>query len=215
VLGGLLRSAKEEHPNATGCDDPSLPRAFELVKGRRAQGLEWDEGYRGLGRAAIAAVLAGQMGQAIDEHLDRMAALDQPTGATVPTGAIGLTELGGIELLVPRTRRFAPVAMRPAYARRAAQLDRMILACFVLGLSARKVGGAAANPWTAEQPGDGQPGSTAAWSAKASRRSASTAAAGCWRHCRPPFPRSPCSAAGRTKCAMSWGQVRRADQPTR
>lgn len=140
MLGGLLRSAKEEHPNATGCDDPSLPRAFELVKGRRAQGLEWDEGYRGLGRAAIAAVLAGQMGQAIDEHLDRMAALDQPTGATVPTGAIGLTELGGIELLVPRTRRFAPVAMRRAYARRAAQLDRMILACFVLGLSARKVG---------------------------------------------------------------------------
>ena len=39
----------------------SLPRDFELVKGMRAQGLEWGEGYRGLGRAAIAAILAGQM----------------------------------------------------------------------------------------------------------------------------------------------------------
>ncbi len=28
----------------------SLPRAFELVKGMQAQGLEWGEGYRGLGR---------------------------------------------------------------------------------------------------------------------------------------------------------------------
>jgi putative transposase len=51
-----------------------------------------------------------------------------------------LTELGEIELAVPRTRRFAPIAVLRAYARRAEQLDRMILACFVLGLSVRKVG---------------------------------------------------------------------------
>ena len=40
----------------------SLPRAFELVKGMQAQGLEWGEGYRALGREAIAAILRGQMG---------------------------------------------------------------------------------------------------------------------------------------------------------
>jgi hypothetical protein len=34
----------------------SLPRAFELVKGMQAQGLEWGEGYRSLGRDAIAAL---------------------------------------------------------------------------------------------------------------------------------------------------------------
>jgi Transposase, Mutator family len=49
-----------------------------------------------------------------------------------------LTELGEIELAVPRTRRFAPIAVVRAYARRAEQLDRMILVCFVLGLSVRK-----------------------------------------------------------------------------
>ena len=50
-----------------------------------------------------------------------------------------MTELGEIELAIPRTRSFSPVAVMRAYARRAAQIDRMILACFVLGLSTRKV----------------------------------------------------------------------------
>jgi hypothetical protein len=48
-----------------------------LVKAMQAQGLEWGEGYRGLGREAIAAILQGQMAQAIDQHLDRMAAVDE------------------------------------------------------------------------------------------------------------------------------------------
>lgn len=118
----------------------SLPRAFELVKGMQAQGLEWGESYRPFGRQAIAAVLAGRMGEAIDEHLDRMAALDQADRRNGSYRRHLLTELGEIELLVPRTRRFAPIAVLRAYARRAEQLDRMILACFVLGLSTRKVG---------------------------------------------------------------------------
>jgi transposase-like protein len=118
----------------------SLPRAFDLVKGMQAQGLEWGEGYRGLGREAIAVILAGQTDQAIDEHLDRMSALDQADRRNGSHRRHLLTELGEIELAVPRTRRFAPIAVMRAYARRAEQLDRMILACFVLGLSVRKVG---------------------------------------------------------------------------
>ena len=50
-----------------------------------------------------------------------------------------MTELGRIELCVPRTRRFSPSGVIQAYARRARHIDRMILACFVLGLSTRKV----------------------------------------------------------------------------
>ena len=57
---------------------------------------------------------------------------------------IGVNEtpaaLGDIELAVPRTRRFAPIAVVRAYGRRPKQVDRMILSCFVLGLSVRKVG---------------------------------------------------------------------------
>jgi putative transposase len=117
----------------------SLPRAFELVKGMQAQGLEWGESYRPLGRRAIAELLRGQMDQAIDEHLERMAALDEADrrNGTYPRHL--LTELGDIELAVPRTRRFAPIAVVRAYARRPEHVDRMILSCFVLGLSTRKV----------------------------------------------------------------------------
>jgi putative transposase len=118
----------------------SLPRAFELVKGMQAQGLEWGEGYRTLGREAIAKILQGQMGQAIDEHLDRMASLDEADRRNGCYSRHLLTELGDIELAVPRTRRFAPIAVLRAYARRPEQVDRMILSCFVLGLSVRKVG---------------------------------------------------------------------------
>jgi transposase-like protein len=50
-----------------------------------------------------------------------------------------LTELGDIKL-VPRTRRYSPVEVIRAYARRTPEIDRVILAGFVLGLSTRKVG---------------------------------------------------------------------------
>jgi len=118
----------------------SLPRAFELVKRMQAQGLEWGESYRPFGRRAIADLLRGQMDQAIDDHLDRMAVLDQADRRNGSYPRHLLTELGDIELVVPRTRRFAPVAVLRAYARRPEQVDRMILSCFVLGLSTRKVG---------------------------------------------------------------------------
>ena len=117
----------------------SLPRAFAFVKAMQAQGLEWGEGYRGLGREAIAAILQGQMAQAIDEHLDRMAVLEEADRRNGSYRRHLLTELGEIELTVPRTRRFAPLTVVRAYARRPEQIDRMILSCFVLGLSVRKV----------------------------------------------------------------------------
>ena len=53
-----------------------------------------------------------------------------------------LTELGAIELAVPRTRTFSALRVVRAYARRARDVGRMILAWFVLGLSTRKVAAA-------------------------------------------------------------------------
>jgi transposase-like protein len=118
----------------------SLARAFEVVKGMQGEGLEWGEGYRGLGREAIASILREQMGQAIDEHMERMAALDVADRRNGAYRRHLLTELGDIELMMPRTRRFTPTAVLRAYKRRPAAVDRMILSCFVLGLSTRKVG---------------------------------------------------------------------------
>ena len=118
----------------------SLPMAFEVVKAMRADGLEWGEGYRPLGRQALAEIIQGRMAEAVDDWLDSLdgsAMRDRRNGSY---SRYLLTELGDIELSVPRTRRFCPSEVLRSYARRAPEIDRAILAGFVLGLSTRKVG---------------------------------------------------------------------------
>ncbi len=46
-----------------------------------------------------------------------------------------LTELGDIELNVPRMRKFNAVKVIRRYSRRVSHVSRLILACFVPGLS--------------------------------------------------------------------------------
>ena len=118
----------------------SLPMAFAVVKEMQADGLEWSEGYRALGRQALAEIIQGRMAEAVDhwlDSLDGLAMRDRRNGC-YPRQL--LSELGDIELRVPRTRRFCPRAVLKSYARRAPEIDRAILAGFVLGLSTRKVG---------------------------------------------------------------------------
>ena len=80
------------------------------------------------------------MAEAVDDWLD---SLDGSAMRDRRNGSYSrhlLTELGDIELSVPRTRRFCPSEVLRSYARRAPEIDRAILAGFVLGLSTRKVG---------------------------------------------------------------------------
>lgn len=117
----------------------SLPRAFAMIKAMQDQGYEWGEDYRQCGREALVEILEEQMDDAIDRQL---AAADIGGEADRRNGSYHrhlLTELGDIELSVPRTRRFSALGVVRAYARRAPHLDRMILSCFVFGLSTRKV----------------------------------------------------------------------------
>jgi putative transposase len=79
------------------------------------------------------------MEQLIDDHLERMAELGRADRRNGCYTRWLLTELGDIELQVPRTRTFSALKVVRAYARRAKDVDRMILACFLLGLSTRKV----------------------------------------------------------------------------
>ena len=51
-----------------------------------------------------------------------------------------LMGVGDVELRVPRTRTYIPLMGLERYARGAPEIDRLILAAFVLGLSTRKVG---------------------------------------------------------------------------
>jgi putative transposase len=147
----------------------SLPAAFAMMKAMQAEDVEWGEDYRGAAQCALAELLEGRMGQLIDEYLERLAELGQADRRNGCYTRWLLTELGMIELHVPRTRTFSALKVVRAYARRAKDVDRMILACFVLGLSTRKVA-------TALLPMLGRPVSPATVSAVAKQLDAAVAA---------------------------------------
>ncbi len=136
----------------------SLAMAFEFVKAMQGAGLDWGEGYRSLGRQALEEIIEGQMALAVDRYLERLGADEAADRRNGYYRRHLLTELGDIELNVPRTRRYSPVEVIRAYARRTPEIDRVILAGFVLGLSTRKVGetllallGRAVSPSTVSQ----------------------------------------------------------------
>jgi putative transposase len=114
--------------------------AFDVVKAMQAEGLDWGEGYRPLGRRALEEIIEDQMAAAVDRYLDQLGAEDAADRRNGYYRRHLLTELGDIELNVPRTRRYSPTEVIRAYARRTREIDRVILAGFVLGLSTRKVG---------------------------------------------------------------------------
>ncbi len=118
----------------------NLSHAMHMVKEMNVTYREeWSDEHRSIGRRAIADFLRDRMKESIVDHLGRL-----PEGvADRRNGSYGrhlLTELGDLVLSVPRTRRFNPLSILQAYRRRNKEVDRLILACFLLGLSTRKVG---------------------------------------------------------------------------
>jgi transposase-like protein len=116
----------------------SLARAFRMLKAMQGQGIEWGEEYRRAAAGALKEVLEGRMAAGIDRHLADMAARGAADRRNGSYRRWLMTELGEIELSVPRTRSFSALEVVRAYARRARHIDQMLLACFVLGLSTRK-----------------------------------------------------------------------------
>ena len=119
----------------------NLPEALHVVKEMKlASPDEWTGEYRDTARSTIARVLRDQMEEQVAGHLSwayQRGIPDRRNGSYVRHV---LTELGNIVLSVPRTRHFSPRGIIAAYARRVREIDHLILACFLLGLSTRKVG---------------------------------------------------------------------------
>lgn len=117
----------------------SLRQASRMIKEMENHGYEWGEDYRLHTRLYLKELLEGRMRQGIDnylENLSRRVGVDRRNG---PYRRHLLTELGDIELEAPRTRHDSALRVVKAYARRAPCLNRLILACFVFGVSTRKV----------------------------------------------------------------------------
>lgn len=109
---------------------------------REIKAFEWEGDFKPMARQALKEMLEGQMEREMTEFLgldpydhapDR---LDYRNGHYVRHL---LTEMGDLELLVPRTRKggFQPQLLE-RYARRHHSIDEVLLACFCLGLSTRK-----------------------------------------------------------------------------
>jgi putative transposase len=117
----------------------SLPQAFEIIKEMNSFPTEWEADYRQAGRQALSQILEERMKDRLDRHLEEMGKRGEADRRNGSFSRHLLTELGDIELDVPRSRRISAVGVIRAYARRVGHIDRMILSCFVLGLSTRKV----------------------------------------------------------------------------
>ncbi len=118
----------------------NLSQAMKMVKEMNvACREEWSDSCRGIGRKAIGDLLRDRIKESIADHLSRLTEgiSDRRNGSY--TRHV-LTEIGDVLLAVPRTRTYAPIHILEAYARRSKEVDRLILACFLLGLSIRKAG---------------------------------------------------------------------------
>ncbi len=116
----------------------SLPQAYRIIKEMNLFG-DAESDYRTSARQSLQRLLEDRMRDRIDRHLEEMAMRDEEDRRNGYFSRHLLTELGDVSLSVPRTRTMSGVEVIHAYSRRAVQVDRMILSCFVLGLSTRKV----------------------------------------------------------------------------
>jgi putative transposase len=117
----------------------SVSKAYEVIKEISSQGVPWGEDYRFYSRIALKQFLEGRMKANLDSYLEEMAIRGEDDRRNGRYSRHLLTELGDVELEVPRTRRYSALKVVRAYSRRAQRIDRMILSCFVLGISTRKV----------------------------------------------------------------------------
>lgn len=122
-----------------GATIKNVTQAVRIIKRMELGGYGWGEDYRSATKGALVEILQAQMKRRLDRYLEewgRMEAGDRYNGSY---SRQLLTELGNIEVNVPRTRQVSAMKLLQAYARRSPQVDRLILACFVLGISTRKI----------------------------------------------------------------------------
>ena len=90
----------------------SLPHAFRMMTAMQAQGIEWGEDYRRAAAAALKDVLEVRMAAGIDRHLEAMDRLGEADRRNGSYRRWLMTELGEIELGVPRTRSWQAIYPR-------------------------------------------------------------------------------------------------------
>lgn len=115
----------------------SIKKAYKEIKHFCTD--SWEGDYRIAAKEALKQILELRMKNTIDAYLEHLSAQEIADRRNGSYRRHLLTELGDIELQVPRTRTFNPIGILQKFARRVVHVERMILLAFVLGLSTRKV----------------------------------------------------------------------------
>ncbi len=105
---------------------------------------EWEGDYRPAARKALKSILEDQVNGELEQYLGRAwyerrregIREDYRNGFRIRHL---LTEIGDLVVRMPRTRKKFISRVLEAYRRRMRTVDQLILACFVLGMSTRKV----------------------------------------------------------------------------
>jgi transposase-like protein len=116
----------------------SINQAFQEIKHYGVK--DWEGDYRPAARQALKEILEHRMHNAIDAYLEQMRIQEIPDRRNGSYDRHLLTELGDLELSIPRTRTFSPIALLKSFARRLFPVERLITLSFIFGLSTRKVG---------------------------------------------------------------------------
>ncbi len=109
---------------------------------REIKAFEWEGDYKPMARRALKEILEKHLEEEMSEFLGLHPyehACDRTDYRNGHYIRHLLTEMGDLELLVPRSRKggFRPRLIK-RYARRHPSIDKVMLACFCLGLSTRK-----------------------------------------------------------------------------
>ncbi len=142
--GVLTPELCDQHKHEEGTPmllDRATPRNVSRAI-REINGFEWEGDFKPMARQALKELLENRLDQEMADYLgvsryehatDRH---DYRNGYYVRHL---LTEMGDLELLVPRSRKGKfPTKLFERYARRCRSVDKVLLACFCLGLSTRK-----------------------------------------------------------------------------
>ncbi len=111
---------------------------------KEVNAFEWEGDYRFAARRKLKELLEGGMETEVEQHLGRER-YERRDGGEQQDYRNGkrprhfLTELGDLVLRIPRTRKGYVSKVLEAYRRRSRSVDQLIMACFVLGMSTRKV----------------------------------------------------------------------------
>ena len=142
--GVLTPELCDQHKHEEGTPmllDRATPRNVSRAI-KEINGFEWEGDFKPMARQALKELLENRLEQ---EMADYLGVSRYEHGADRHDYRNGyyvrhlLTEMGDLEVLVPRSRKGKfPTKLFERYARRCRSVDKVLLACFCLGLSTRK-----------------------------------------------------------------------------